>query len=212
MGVNEENWEDGLENFNDDEMFNGTGETEDENGARPVNFVGSRPPSAKQIKFAEKIARVTKIPLTAEARAEGSVISEYIEKNKDKLNAALLEHPELDDGPAKPPSEKQLAFARLISGKLEKALPAGVDSDWRIARKFIDAHGDEFKTKFPAGQGGGVKSAPSEKQMKLANLLSERAGVPLPDGIDEDWRIARKFIDAYKGVLDSQDKKPPRRK
>ena len=95
--------------------------------------------------------------------------------------------------------EKQIGFAKKIADTLGKTLPEGCDRDWRLTRKFIDDNMPAFEAASPAGGSGG---APSEKQVSLARLISEKGGVSLPEGYDTDWRIVKKFIDENKGRLD----------
>lgn len=38
---------------------------------------------------------------------------------------------------------------------------------------------------------------PTERQLEFAETISDDLDIPLPDGIEEDWRIAKKFLDEY---------------
>lgn len=182
---------------NDDEMFNGTGDDSCDSGAVVSGGGSGKPPSEKQIQFAERISKATGVPLPDGFRDNWRIVSAYIEQNKAKFERAVKENPLLGGGPSTPPSEKQIGFARKIADTLGKTLPEGCDRDWRLTRKFIDDNMPAFEAASPAGGG-----APSEKQVSLARLISEKGGVPLPEGYDTDWRIVKKFIDENKGRLD----------
>ena len=198
-----ENYDDFEAIGDDDGLFGGSGDEGNEDALVSAGggYGGgsSKPPSDKQIQFAERISKATGVPLPGDLRESWRIASAYIEQNKAKFEKAVKENPLLGGGKATAPSEKQLAFARRIAETLGKTLPDGCDSDWRLTRKFIDDHKIEFEGVSPTGSTGGV---PSEKQISLARLISDRGGIPLPDGYDSDWRIVRKFIDEYKQVLD----------
>jgi len=192
-------WEDENEGNINDEMFNGTGEEDIDDRLATAGSGNARPPSVKQVQFAKKIETATHVPLPEGYNADWRIISEYIDTNKAAFEKVLRENPLAGGGKGTPPSEKQLGFARLIAERLSVELPEGCKSDWRITRKFIDDNKSDFESlPRPEGQSGG---APSEKQVSLARLISDKGGIPLPDGYDSDWRIIKRFIDENKGVL-----------
>lgn len=89
---------------------------------------------------------------------------------------------ELSNGEIKPPSEKQLEWARSIAKDLSIALPSGIEADWKICSNFIE------KNK------GKVVMPPSDKQIELAKKLSKDKGLALPKGYDTNVKICANFI------------------
>ncbi|AIR81566.1 DNA topoisomerase I (plasmid) [Campylobacter fetus subsp. venerealis 97/608] len=86
-------------------------------------------------------------------------------------------------GEIKPPSEKQLEWAKSIAKDLSIALPSGIEADWKICSNFIE------KNK------GKVVMPPSDKQIELAKKLSKDKGLALPKGYDTNVKICKEFID-----------------
>ncbi|MGX7835292.1 type IA DNA topoisomerase [Campylobacter fetus subsp. venerealis] len=89
---------------------------------------------------------------------------------------------ELSNGEIKPPSEKQLEWAKSIAKDLSIALPSGIEADWKICSNFIE------KNK------GKVVMPPSDKQIELAKKLSKDKGLALPKGYDTNVKICKEFI------------------
>ena len=90
---------------------------------------------------------------------------------------------ELSSGKTKPPSEKQLQWAKNIAKDLNIALPNGIEANWKICSDFIEKNKDKIIT------------PPSEKQIELAKKLSKDKGMELPKGYDTNLKICKNFID-----------------
>ena len=90
---------------------------------------------------------------------------------------------ELSSGETKPPSEKQLQWAKNIAKDLNIALPNGIEANWKICSDFIEKNKDKIIT------------PPSEKQIELAKKLSKDKGMELPKGYDTNLKICKNFID-----------------
>ncbi|AHE95270.1 DNA topoisomerase I (plasmid) [Campylobacter fetus subsp. venerealis cfvi03/293] len=90
---------------------------------------------------------------------------------------------ELSSGETKPPSEKQLEWAKSLAKDLNIALPSGIEANWKICSNFIE------KNK------GKIVTPPSEKQIELAKKLSKDKGLSLPNGYDTNLKICKEFID-----------------
>lgn len=89
---------------------------------------------------------------------------------------------ELNDSIQKPPSEKQLEWAKNIAHSLNMQLPDGIEKDWKICSNFIDKNKDK------------VIVPPSEKQIELAKKLSKDKGMALPKDYEKNLRICKDFI------------------
>ena len=89
---------------------------------------------------------------------------------------------ELSSGETKPPSEKQLEWAKSIAKDLNIALPSGIEIDWKICSNFIEKYKDK------------VVMPPSDKQIELAKKLSKDEGLSLPKGYDTNLKICKEFI------------------
>lgn len=154
---------------------------------------GTKPPSEKQVRFAENIAKGLGVNIPNGYDMDWRICKDFIDENLAKYNAFLAQHPEKDTRPATPPSSKQLAFACKIAQQLNIELPKGIEKDWRIAREFIDGN----KEKLPPRSA----QPPSKKQVAFARSIAEQLGLELPSGYDTDWKVAKEFIDANKERL-----------
>ncbi|CDF65953.1 type IA DNA topoisomerase [Campylobacter fetus] len=90
---------------------------------------------------------------------------------------------ELSTGETKPPSDKQLEWAKSLAQNLNIALPNGIEANWKICSNFIE------KNK------GKIVTPPSDKQIELAKKLSKDKGLSLPKGYDTNLKICKEFID-----------------
>lgn len=54
--------------------------------------------------------------------------------------------------------------------------------------------------------GGGNVNPPSESQLKFCNSIATQLNIKLPEGIENDWKIASKFINDNKNKLDKAKK------
>ncbi|MDD7422169.1 hypothetical protein [Campylobacter hominis] len=92
---------------------------------------------------------------------------------------------ELNNSTTKPPSEKQLEWAKKLASNLKIELPKGIGDDWKICSNFIEKNKDKDVR------------PPTEKQLALAKKLADSNKVELPKDIEEDMKICSKFIDKY---------------
>jgi len=194
----------------EEDFFKGTGDGDSEDalveaGGGTAGGSGGVA-TERQIAFARRIESATGVPYPKEYESSRRQTSAYIESNKAKFEQKTAEDPTLA-GPGKPPSEKQLNYARKIAETLGVPLPHGCDDNWRVASKFIDDHKIAFEN---AGGGSGGAKPPSEKQINFARMIAEKGKLSLPAGLEDDWRIAREFIDSHKHVLDGAGGGGPR--
>ncbi|HDX6250496.1 TPA: type IA DNA topoisomerase [Campylobacter fetus subsp. venerealis] len=92
---------------------------------------------------------------------------------------------EPSSGETKPPSQKQLEWAKNLAANLNIELPKGVEEDWKICSEFIEKNKDKDIR------------PPSEKQLAFAKKLASDNKVELPKDIEKDMKICSKFIDKY---------------
>lgn len=85
----------------------------------------------------------------------------------------------------KPPSDKQLEWAKNLASNLNIELPKGIEEDWKICSEFIEKNKDKDIR------------PPSEKQLAFAKKLASDNKVELPKDIEKDMKICSKFIDKY---------------
>ncbi|AQW80396.1 DNA topoisomerase IA [Campylobacter pinnipediorum subsp. pinnipediorum] len=91
----------------------------------------------------------------------------------------------LNSGETKPPSEKQLEWAKSIAKNINLELPKGIEGDWKICSNFIEKNKDKDVR------------PPSEKQLAFAKKLATDNKVELPNGIEKDVKICSNFIDKH---------------
>ena len=97
-----------------------------------VDFIsepaGGRPPTSKQISYAEKLAKENGVILSQEEKESGYKCSQFIDKYKK----------EYDKSAPRPPTEKQLAFAEKLAKEKGKKIPAKAKKDLKECSTFID--------------------------------------------------------------------------
>lgn len=104
-------------------------------------------------------------------------------------------------GKGSKPTPKMVTAAKNVAERKGIKLPAGVITDSAKCRAFLDEHLGSR----PAGEGGErAPSGPSEKQLALANSLSERTGMKIPEAALASSRELSVWIDA------AMKKAPPR--
>ena len=91
----------------------------------------------------------------------------------------------INSGETKPPSEKQLEWARNLSKNLNIELPKDIEKSWKICSEFIEKNKDKDIR------------PPSEKQIALAKKLAQSNNVELPKDIEKNVKVCSKFIDKY---------------
>jgi len=169
-------------------------------------------PSEKQLAFARTLAGERNEPLPEGIADDWRVCRDFIDR--------MLKMPRPAGAPGggqggggggggggtRPPSDKQIAFARKLAAERQTEVPETALKDGRACSTFID----EMLAKKPAagaaapaggmgGGGGGNAKPPSDKQIAFAQKLSREKNLRLPDGFQQDWRICRDFIDQALG-------------
>ncbi|PSM51243.1 DNA topoisomerase IA [Campylobacter blaseri] len=91
----------------------------------------------------------------------------------------------LNSGETKPPSDKQLEWAKSIAKNINLELPKGIERDWKICSNFIEKNKDKDVR------------PPSDKQLAFAKKLATDNKVELPNGIEKDVKICSNFIDKH---------------
>ena len=94
-----------------------------------------------------------------------------------------MDFKKLEDSGIKPPSEKQIEYAKKLAESLKLELPKGYDENWKICSEFIDKYKDKDVR------------APSEKQITFAKKLADDNGLKLPKDYETNLNICKKFID-----------------
>ena len=90
-----------------------------------------------------------------------------------------------------PATEKQIAYARVLSAKSGAALPDGITADRAALSKWIDAH------KAPAPQGR-FSNYPSSKQVAFAERIARLKRNPVPHECFRDKTMMSRWIDSNK--------------
>lgn len=170
-------------------------------------------PSEKQLAFARTLAGERNEPLPEGIADDWRVCRDFIDRMlKTPRPAGAPGVPATAGGGgggaggARPPSDKQIAFARKLAAERQTEVPEAALKDGRACSTFID----EMLAKKPAagmaapaapagGGGGGNAKPPSDKQIAFAQKLAREKGLRLPEGFQQDWRICRDFIDQALG-------------
>lgn len=102
---------------------------------------------------------------------------------------------EKGDGEKKqyPASQKQIDYCKNIAEKLNIPLPQGFENDYKIAGDFISKNA----SKMPKDNNvnGNKAFPPSPKQLNFAKSIAQTLNIDLPQGIEQDYKIAKAFID-----------------
>ncbi|WP_439814433.1 hypothetical protein [Zavarzinia sp. CC-PAN008] len=170
----------------------------------------ARPPTDKQLAFARRIAEERRIELPAEVEESGAACSAWLDQqvgSRDQAGGGGA-------GGGRPPSEKQLAFARRLADERGIEVPEEVLDSSKAISQFID----EMLNDGRGGGGGGgpgggrapARSAspsanagagrpPTDKQLAFARKLSAEKKLPLPPEAERDGRACSTFIDRALG-------------
>lgn len=165
-------------------------------------------PSEKQLAFARTLAGERNEPLPEGIEGDWRICRDFIDRMlKTPRPAGAPGAPQGGGGGGgtRPPSDKQIAFARKLAAERQTEVPETALKDSRACSTFID----EMLAKKPApgaapaapaaGGGGGSAKPPSDKQIAFAQKLSREKNLRLPEGFQQDWRICRDFIDQALG-------------
>jgi|TARA_B110000967_G_scaffold207277_1_gene256196 hypothetical protein len=93
--------------------------------------------------------------------------------------------------PAVPATEKQIAFAKSIAGKMEATLPATLFANRNSLSAWIDKH----KPKPPTGQ---FANYPSSKQVQFAERIARLKRRKVPHECFRDKTLMSRWIDGNK--------------
>ncbi len=196
----------------DDPIFDMSNAGAQDRGSRQGgNPRESSGPSEKQLAFARTLAGERNEPLPEGIADDWRVCRDFIDRMLKTPRPAGAS----GGGPAaggggggtRPPSDKQIAFARKLAAERQTEVPETALKDGRACSTFID----EMLAKKPAPgasapaapAGGGSAKPPSDKQIAFAQKLSREKGLRLPEGFQQDWRICRDFIDQALGKSES---------
>lgn len=158
------------------------------------NYGGGRPPSEKQVQYAQRLAQQTATELPQEALMDSDACSRFID---DALSRT-------------PPSAKQVEYANTIARQLNMDMPPGVTASAKACSEFIDAN-QGLMGGMGGGGGGrnlqaGPGQAPSEKQILFAARLARERQLGLSAEALSDRLAMSQFIDA---CLNSQPMAAP---
>lgn len=129
---------------------------------------GPRPPSEKQLMYAQRLAQQLSLELPQEAQSDMSACSNFID---DALSRAK-------------PTDRQIEFAKIIAASLQQPLPDHVLESSKAISLYIESN----KMLVPQGAGGGAMSGgmgssgsgePTEKQILFAARLARQLNVGL---------------------------------
>ncbi len=170
-------------------------------------------PSEKQLAFARTLAAERNEPLPEGIDGDWRICRDFIDRmlKTPRPAGAPGGAPQASGGGgggggARPPSDKQIAFARKLAAERQAEVPEAALKDGRACSTFID----EMLAKKPApgaapaasgggAGGGGNAKPPSDKQIAFAQKLAREKQLRLPEGFQQDWRICRDFIDLALG-------------
>lgn len=93
--------------------------------------------------------------------------------------------------PAVPATERQIAFAKSIAGKMEATLPATLFANRNSLSAWIDKH----KPKPPTGQ---FANYPSSKQVQFAERIARLKRRKVPHECFRDKTLMSRWIDGNK--------------
>lgn len=178
--------------------------------ATPLGFEsygGAKPPSEKQVQYAQRLAQQTAMELPQDALMDSMACSRFID---DALSRT-------------PPSPKQIEFATTIARQLNLEMPEGVTSNAKACSEFISANqmlmggggGGGYGASSSSGGGNYPPRAastgrePSEKQILYAASLAAARNVGLSAEQLQDKVAMSSFIDECVREANSGGATPP---
>jgi hypothetical protein len=145
-------------------------------------YFGPRPPSEKQVAYAQRLAQQLAFELPPEALSDAAVCSEVIDEMLGKT----------------PPSERQVAFARQIATTAKIELPETALQSSKTISQYIEEH----RGRLPLGEVGmgmGAESSenrpPTEKQIVFAASLAQKLNVGIAAEALQSRSVLSTFID-----------------
>ena len=152
---------------------------------------GAKPPSEKQVAWVRKLAGERGMEIGEEDLASAAACSARIDELK-----AMPKPGGGADGASKPPSERQVAWARKLAG--ERGVELG-EEDLATAEA-CSKKIDELKAMPKAGDAGGDARPPSEKQVAWARKLAGERGVELGEADLATAKACSNRIDELKAM------------
>lgn len=150
-------------------------------GIKPKMSGGGNKPTENQLKYARSISERTGKALPPEAETSFDACKAFIDANSDDK-----------------PTENQLKYARSLAEGAGKALPPEVEKSGAACRKYIDQmKGSGGK---PAGGSGSKPNAPSEGQIKYAEILAKERKIKIPPEALKTAAACKAFIDKTKSM------------
>ena len=138
-------------------------------------FGGPRPPSEKQLQYAQSLALSAAEALPPDAMNDGLACSEFIDRCLQKV----------------PPSDRQAQYAQILAEQKGVELPGDVLLSAGACSKFIDQlNGGARNATVP-----GLPNAPSQKQLLYAISLAQKAKVGLSAAVLQEKMECSAFID-----------------
>ena len=138
-------------------------------------FGGPRPPSEKQLQYAQSLALSAAEALPPDAMNDGLACSEFIDRCLQKV----------------PPSDRQAQYAQILAEQKGVELPGDVLLSAGACSKFIDQlNGGSRNATVP-----GLPNAPSQKQLLYAISLAQKAKVGLSAAVLQEKMECSAFID-----------------
>ena len=151
---------------------------------------GPRPPSEKQIRYAQTLAQQVALELPPRAATDSMECSAFIDMALAKV----------------PPSPRQVEFAKSIAQQANIDLPEYALTSSKAISAYIEAN-----QHLSAGMGGGMRATgamasqkePSEKQILFAVSLARRLGVGLSADVISNRQSMSTFIDESQRSLNN---------
>jgi len=159
--------------------------------------VGPRPPSAKQIAYAQSLAQSLSLALPGSALIDSSECSIFIDDALSQM----------------PPTEKQFSYASTLAQAAGIPLPEEVRSSRKAASEFIEAHKGASLGGSPSQYGGaaygGAADVPSDKQIVFAASLARARGLGLSAEALKSKGVMSEFIDKCQAEASGQANMDP---
>jgi len=157
---------------------------------------GARPPSEKQLQYAQSLAEQNNVEVPEGALLDSGQCSDFIDQQLEVRGGAFGK---TSGGWA--PTQKQLQYAQSLAERSGVEIPEGALQDKQQCSDFISQQ-LEGRGPIPIGS-----QAPSEKQLAYAKSLAEDNGVDIPDEIYDSRASCSDFIEqqlAARGSRPSQ--------
>lgn len=136
-----------------------------------------KPPTEKQISFAQTLAQQRGIPMPSSATKSKRACSTFIEESQALISSGRPMERQVDNYDL--PTERQLDYARRIAAERGMTLSAAALSSRKACSDWID------------------RVPPSPKQVQFAKAIAERRGLELPPEVLTKKRTCEMFLDSY---------------